>query len=124
MIPPVCVIGNQEAIAVPKTREEVLRLMQEFKARLQELYGERLKGVYLYGSYARGEADEDSDIDVAVVLAGPVKRSEEDWRVDGMVSETCLREGCLIMPFFLSETEFTETPYAVFRSIVREGVPV
>jgi predicted nucleotidyltransferase len=56
---------------VPKTREEVLRLMQEFKARLQELYGERFKGVYLYGSHARGEADEDCDIDVAVVLAGP-----------------------------------------------------
>lgn len=56
---------------MPKTREEVLRLMQEFKARLQELYGERFKGVYLYGSHARGEADEDCDIDVAVVLAGP-----------------------------------------------------
>ncbi|HUT34397.1 MAG TPA: nucleotidyltransferase domain-containing protein [Planctomycetota bacterium] len=107
-----------------KTREQVLELVREFHGRLAAIYGERLKGVYLYGSYARGEATEDSDIDVAVVLAGPVSRAEEDKRTDDLIGDLSLREDCILMPLFLSEEEYAEAPYAVFRSIVREGVGV
>lgn len=43
-------------------------VLSELKAGLRASYGESLKGVYLYGSYARGEADSESDVDVLVVL--------------------------------------------------------
>ncbi len=33
---------------------EVEAILQELKQRLQQLYGERLKGLYLFGSHARG----------------------------------------------------------------------
>jgi len=104
-----------------KTREEVLRLVREFHQRLEPLYGERLKGVYLYGSYARGDAREDSDIDVAVVLAGDLDPWEEDCRTSEVTSELSLRENCLLVPFFISEDEYQRTPYAIHRSIAREG---
>jgi len=107
-----------------KTRAEVLELVGEFREALQQIYGERLKRVYLYGSYARGKADEDSDIDVAIVLEGPVKQAEELERVSQMRCDLSLRENCLIMPFFLSETEYETKPWAIHRSIAREGVPV
>jgi type I restriction enzyme S subunit len=55
-----------------KTREDALRLVREFRQGLEAIYGDRLRGVYLYGSYARDDAGDDSDIDVAVVLEGPV----------------------------------------------------
>jgi len=107
-----------------RNREQVVRLVREFRQRLVPVYAERLKGVYLYGSYARGEADEDSDIDVAVVLAGPVNRAEERRRTSELRAELSLRESCVLMPFFLSEDEYSRTPYAIHRSILREGVPV
>ena len=37
-------------------------LLSELKIGLIGLYGERLKRLYLYGSYARGDQDEESDL--------------------------------------------------------------
>ena len=36
---------------------------------LIELFGAKLEQVILYGSFARGDADDESDIDVAVILS-------------------------------------------------------
>ena len=46
-------------------------LLAEFKRELNRIYDDRLKGVFLYGSRARGEADLESDVDVLIVL--------DDW---------------------------------------------
>jgi uncharacterized protein len=43
-----------------------LRALEDFKARLDQRYRERLKAVYLFGSRARGDHRPDSDMDVAV----------------------------------------------------------
>ena len=51
------------------TKEQILK---GIKARLKDKYVDRLRGVVLYGSEARGEAGPDSDIDVLVLLEGPV----------------------------------------------------
>jgi predicted nucleotidyltransferase len=46
--------------------------LREIKQRLFTAHGSRLQGVVLYGSQARGEAGADSDIDVLVLLEGPI----------------------------------------------------
>ena len=43
-------------------------ILKRFRAALDEIYGDRLERVVLYGSRARGDAREDSDYDVAVFL--------------------------------------------------------
>ncbi len=45
--------------------------------RLDALYGDRLVRLVLFGSHARGEAREDSDIDVLVVLLGAFRFYDE-----------------------------------------------
>lgn len=103
---------------------EVLRIVRELHGYLGKIYGDRLKGVYLYGSYARGDARDDSDIDVAVVLGGELKRWEEIDRTGDIISDLCLREDCIILANYITEKEFLERPFALYRNIAAEGIPV
>lgn len=47
-------------------------LVIRLKEMLGGAFGDRLRCVVLYGSSARGDATPDSDVDVLVVLQGPV----------------------------------------------------
>jgi len=49
-------------------KNQLMELLSELKLGLEKLYGPRLKGVYLYGSYARGDQRDGSDLDILVVL--------------------------------------------------------
>lgn len=46
-----------------KVPARIRKLMKELKEGLSRIYGEQLKAVYLYGSYARGDYREGSDVD-------------------------------------------------------------
>ncbi len=70
--------------------------LEELKQALVRLYGEGLKGVYLYGSYARGDFSPDSDVDLLIALEGNVNPYEEIDRVSEIVSEISLRYDVLI----------------------------
>ncbi len=44
--------------------------LTEYAVRLRAVFGDRLAEVRLFGSFARGEANEDSDVDVLVLIDG------------------------------------------------------
>ncbi|MHC4645586.1 MAG: nucleotidyltransferase family protein [Planctomycetota bacterium] len=52
-------------------------ILREFRQKTEKLYGKRLKRIILYGSYARGQATQDSDIDLAIVFEGDVVAGKE-----------------------------------------------
>jgi predicted nucleotidyltransferase len=54
-----------------------LSLLKRIKTSLEATFGDRLRGVVLYGSEARGEATPDSDIDILVLLTGPVALGQD-----------------------------------------------
>ena len=49
--------------------------VRDFARAVRTAYGDRVKGIYLFGSRARGDHTSASDADIAVVLA------DGDWRV-------------------------------------------
>ena len=54
-------------------------ILKRFRAALDEIYGDRLERVVLFGSKARGDAGEDSDYDIAVFLKD-LKEGDLDTR--------------------------------------------
>jgi predicted nucleotidyltransferase len=79
---------------------------------LRELYGERLKQVLLFGSWARGDAHPESDIDLLVVLDRIDSRSAERDRMDQILWEHSLANNTVVseVPVSAEELERAEIP--------------
>jgi predicted nucleotidyltransferase len=65
------------------SQEKLEQLLRELKSGLAMLYGSRLSDVYLFGSYARGEQDAESDLDImerlgSITLRLVCRRVHED----------------------------------------------
>ena len=97
------------------TREKTSALLGEFKTRLKTIYGERLKGVFLYGSHARDQASPDSDVDVVIVLDDWDHYAGEVDRTGDVASELSLAYGMSISQVFVRERDWLheDTPFLV-----------
>jgi len=103
----------------------VERAVADFARELRRRFGDEVLVVSVFGSYARGEANEDSDVDVFVVL------ENSDWNRRAEVIDLATDIG---MPrdLLLSPTVFDRATWELWRSheralvldVEREGVPV
>jgi len=106
------------------TREQALEIAGKVRNELEKLYGERLRGVYLYGSAARDQLTPDSDIDIAIVLDEIQSRFEEHERTSQLDSDVSLEYDTLVTFLFITEADFKEGLFTIHRVIKREGVSV
>ena len=107
-----------------KDRLEILAIVKRLQRELQDMYGSRLNAVYLFGSYARDEADEDSDINVAVVLENVTNSHAERSRCSATQAALSLENNCLLNLVFMTADQFDAGDYAIHRSVAGEGIPV
>lgn len=98
------------------------RILQELKSGFQRLYGERFARLVLFGSQARGDAQDGSDIDVLVVLKGEVSPCEEIARTLGVVARISLEYDETVSCVFVSEKEFEMKQSPLLLNIRREAV--
>jgi len=102
--------------------ETIGQVLAELKSRLSALYGERLKGVYLFGSHARNEADEESDLDLLIVLDEVDNYSREITRTSELVSELSLKCEISISRFFSSEEQWRDDTTLFFVNLREEAI--
>ena len=88
-------------------------LLTELKSRLMDLYGERMKELCLYGSYARGEQRTESDIDVLIIVDRVDRYSLEIERTSELISELSLKYNRSISRLFITEDDWKnrDTPF-------------
>jgi uncharacterized protein len=71
-------------------------ILTRYRAALDEIYGDRLERVVLFGSRARGDADDESDYDVAVFLRDIPDRPTEMNRLADLATDILYNGGPFI----------------------------
>ena len=97
-------------------KKEVITLIRKFLKRLfQE--GIPIEKAFLYGSYARGEQDEDSDIDVMLVSE---IYDENDDRTVGKTWRISMSIDTRIEPYTVGKQRFLTDSFSPLLQIVKE----
>ncbi len=98
------------------------KLLLEIRDRLRIAHGDRLRGVVLFGSVARGDATADSDVDVLVLLTGPVRLMRDLSRNVDALYELSQQIGRRISakPVAIDDYESLDCP--LFRRAHEEGI--
>jgi predicted nucleotidyltransferase len=96
--------------------------LQQYRTRLQRLYGTRLKGVVPYGSCARGTETTESDIDLMVLLERPVDAAQEIRRMWEVLYPLQLESARLLSVMPVDAALYDQGAYALYRQVKADGV--
>ncbi len=112
-----CIINSMDE----KIVDTIVRMCKES---LSEYYGARLKGVILYGSVARGEALQSSDIDLLVLLSPPLDYFAELRQIVDLLYPIQLESEQLISAKPALASDYEMGSISLYRNARREGVVV
>ncbi len=109
------------------TRNELNMILQQMSKIYRAVYGESIVRIVLYGSYARGDNQKDSDIDIVAIVRGERADLQERLKkIWDSSSDLELKYGTIVSPTVIPYAEFekykNDLPY--YRNIENEGVDI
>ena len=103
----------------------IKRILHKLKKGLVDIYGDQLKAIYLFGSFARGEGKlPDSDIDVMIVLKGEFDYWQMSKRSSELVANLSLENDVVISTKLASEAKYAQSKMPLYINVRKEGVLV
>lgn len=106
-------------IIVPALRP----ILSDFKTKMMSIYGNRLNKIYLFGSYARGEATQHSDIDLLVILYDEsIDVFQELTAISDVAFSLSLEYEELIGAVVTTNAQFTSLSEPLFQEILKDGI--
>ncbi len=105
----------------------VQKIIQSVAGAYRSVFGNDVVQIILYGSYARGDFTDDSDLDLAAIVVGPRRELQQKLKqVWDISSDLELEYGIIISPVVIPYDEYMkykdDVPY--YRNISREGVNI
>jgi len=104
-------------------REAVLKLLEELKAEMKEVLGDKLVGLLLFGSYSRGDYSASSDVDLVILADGELSRAERDL-IDDLIAERSLRHDVVISAIVYPLKTFQEYSTPFLLSVKEDGIAI
>ncbi len=105
-------------------KDKLSKLLRELKIKLKRIYGDDLVSIMLFGSWARGEATEESDIDVAIILKGKISPGQEIDRIIDVITELNLKYDVLLSVYPLSQEIYETRKSPILSNLRREGIRI
>ena len=103
--------------------KDIQPIIQEFTEQAKAHYGNRLSKIILFGSYARGEAHEDSDVDVMLLLNDEsVSANYEKTQIFDITWALFMKYSIIISALPVSLQKYVSTNKALYRFVKKEGV--
>ena len=107
------------------TNQEVKKIVEELCGSVASLFPQNKIEAILFGSYARGDAEPGSDIDVLILVdASRQDISARNWQVGDLAAEFLLDYGIVVSPIVENRDYFNKyvdvLPF--YRNVEREGV--
>ena len=100
-------------------------VIKDFTETMKNHYGDRLSKIILYGSYARGDFNEESDIDFMVILKDEqVRATKEITYTYKLLNELTLKNDVRVSMFATSLIKFETATKALYRFVRKEGIIV
>lgn len=107
-----------------QTKQNVETAITQLGVGIASLFPPDKVEAILFGSYARGDADADSDIDVLFLVdASRQEISVRNWQVGELAADLLMKYGILVSPIVENRDYFYTNSEVLpfFRNIVREG---
>lgn len=96
-------------------------IRREIRSRLEAAFRERLQGVLLFGSAARGEERRESDLDLMVLLEEPIRLGKDLETIVNALYPVQLAIDAPIHALPVSSRTFEAGEFGVYRNARREG---
>lgn len=107
------------------SQDEVYLIVHKLRDSLCRLFPQEQLEAILFGSYARNDADEGSDIDVLFLVDVPRHTiAERNWEVGEAAADLLLEHGVVVSPIVENRAYFHRQANVLpfFKNIQREGV--
>ena len=112
----------REQLAGHAVRLDGVQVARDVAADVKDLYGDRLRAVVLFGSWARGDAGADSDIDLLVVLDTVESRREEMGHMSDILWRHSLRNDTVVTELPVSDSDYRTSDEPVLVRARSEGI--
>ncbi|MGD1898615.1 MAG: nucleotidyltransferase domain-containing protein [Phormidesmis sp.] len=106
------------------THPKLQEILGKLQKHLKFVYKNRLVSLVLFGSQARKEANGNSDIDVLIVVAGPLDVPYESERLNDFIADLCLEYDVLLSCLWTESQEWKTRQSPLLINIHREGIAV
>jgi uncharacterized protein len=115
---------SPEDLEAAKDPNEGITIARDAAARLRAAYGKRLRDVVLFGSWIRGQAHEESDVDLLVILDEMADRAAETARIVDVLFDLEADSGRAIQAFPVDEDDLSANGDEFVGAAAREGTSV
>ena len=105
-------------------RSQLQIILQKVKQSLSKFYQDKLEKIILYGSQARGDATEYSDIDILVVLKSAINPYDEIDKTSEIIADLCLEYDVVISRHFISSEKFNNQNTPFIYNVKKEGIMI